>query len=105
LTLLCGIHSLSTLGITYNNGWKSSQNPIIVSPISALVGARMILFVIDAKKDKYRNTIPLSTNPTIHIQFAVTFACCFCFAHFFRQECRGFGHTKEQFSCAKASLE
>lgn len=26
--------------------------PIVVSPISALVGAPMVLFVIDAKKDK-----------------------------------------------------
>ncbi|KAM7476878.1 hypothetical protein LguiB_024121 [Lonicera macranthoides] len=27
LTLLCGIHSRSALGITSSGGWNSSQNP------------------------------------------------------------------------------
>uniref|UniRef100_A0A453LYZ2 Uncharacterized protein n=1 Tax=Aegilops tauschii subsp. strangulata TaxID=200361 RepID=A0A453LYZ2_AEGTS len=27
LTLLCGIHSRSALGITSSSGWNSSQNP------------------------------------------------------------------------------
>ncbi|KAL4649748.1 hypothetical protein ACB092_01G036700 [Castanea dentata] len=33
LTLLCGIHSRSTLGITSGSGWNSSQNPT-TSPTS-----------------------------------------------------------------------
>ncbi|KAL0548780.1 hypothetical protein IC582_013252 [Cucumis melo] len=33
LTLLCGIHSRSALGITSSRGWNSSQNPT-TSPIS-----------------------------------------------------------------------
>ncbi|KAL3526235.1 hypothetical protein ACH5RR_014607 [Cinchona calisaya] len=33
LTLLCGIHSLSALGITSSSGWNSSQNPT-TSPTS-----------------------------------------------------------------------
>ncbi|KAG5540352.1 hypothetical protein RHGRI_020545 [Rhododendron griersonianum] len=33
LTLLCGIHSRSALGITSSNGWNSSQNPT-TSPTS-----------------------------------------------------------------------
>ncbi|KAI5653703.1 hypothetical protein M9H77_30890 [Catharanthus roseus] len=33
LTLLCGIHSRSALGITYSSGWNSLQNPT-TSPTS-----------------------------------------------------------------------
>ncbi|KAK4409313.1 putative cytochrome c biogenesis ccmB-like mitochondrial protein [Sesamum angolense] len=33
LTLLCGIHSRSALGITSSSGWNSSQNPT-TSPTS-----------------------------------------------------------------------
>lgn len=36
--------------------------PIVVSPISAFVGAPMVLFVIDAKKDKERNTIFIGSS-------------------------------------------
>lgn len=44
--------------------------PIVVSPISASVGAPMVLKVVDAKKDKEKNILsPLVAKGTAYYRF------------------------------------